>query len=58
MPPPLAFFQGEEQGPTHPDGEKEEISHNVLLITGGMAQWISVLYFSSQLICFQETWEA
>ena len=56
MPPPLAFFQGEEQGPTHPDGEKEEISYNaLLLITSGMAQWISDLYFSSQLLCFQET---
>lgn len=51
MPPPPAFFQGKDQGPTHPDGEKEEISHNALpLITGG--------YFSSQLLCFQETWEA
>ena len=56
MPPPLAFFQGKEQGPTHPDGEREEISHDaLLLIIGGMAQWISDLYISSHCYVSKKT---
>lgn len=55
-PPPPVFLQGKEQGPTHPDREKGEFSHDpVPWITGCMAQWISDLYFSSQFLCFQET---